>query len=133
MDTSLASRATSWPVTGLLLDALSRRDFGALEACLDPDIRFRALIPPGPFELTGAAAVAARFGVWFGGDDEFEVVDAGLGQLGSRMYARWRVRMWPAGHPERARTAEQHVFTSGGDRIVELDLLCSGFQAEDAR
>lgn len=130
--TSLTDRTHAWPVAGLLLDALTRRDFDAVQACLDERVRFRALVPSGAFELDGAASTAAKFGTWFGGDDEFEVVDAAIGQLGGRMYARWRVRMWPSGRPDHARTAEQHVFTTGTDRIATLDLLCSGFHAEVA-
>ena len=132
MTTSLPTRPHAWPVAGLLLDALTRRDFDALQACLDEGVRFRALVPPGPFQLDGAADTAARFGAWFGGDDHFEVADAAVGQLGARMYARWRVRMWPSGRPDQARVAEQHVFTTGNDRILTLDLLCSGFHAEVA-
>jgi hypothetical protein len=132
MTTTLTDRTHARPVAGLLLDALTRRDFDALHACLDEHVRFRALVPSGAFELDGAADTAAKFGRWFGGDDEFEVADAAIGQLGQRRYARWRVRMWPPGQPDHARSAEQHVFTTGNDRIVTLDLLCSGFHAEVA-
>lgn len=132
MTTTLTDRPHAWPVAGLLLDALTRRNFDAFQACLDESVRLRALVPSGPFQLDGAANTATRFATWFGGDDEFEVADAAIGQLGARMYARWRVRMWPAGHPDRARTAEQHVFTTGTERILTLDLLCSGFHAEVA-
>lgn len=120
-----------WPVVGLLLDALTRRDFDAFGACLAPDVRFRALVPRGPFELDSAAETSAKFRTWFGGDDLFEVVDASVGQLGTRLYARWRIRMFPPGKPEEARLAEQHIFTTGTERIESVDLLCSGFHREN--
>lgn len=123
---------TPWRTAGALLDAFSRRDFADLAACLAPDIRFRALVPPGPFDLGTPAEVAARFERWFGGEDEFEVVDATVGQVGSRMALRWRVRLWPPGHPASARIVEQHVYASGPDRITAMDLLCSGFHAENS-
>ena len=129
-DAHPAVNTSAWPVAGLLLAALNGRDFDAMKSLLAEDIRFRALIPPGPFELDTADATAARFSTWFGGEDDFELVDASLGQIGARIYARWRIRMSPAGRPDRSRIAEQHVFATGTDRITALDLLCSGFQRE---
>jgi hypothetical protein len=117
----------AWPVAGLFLDALTRRDFGALRSVLDDDISMRALVPPGPFELRTADAVAGKFGAWFGGPDDFELIDASIGEVGPRLYARWRVCMWPPGHPEESRVAEQHGFITGTATIESLDLLCSGF------
>ena len=121
----------SWPVAGILLDALTRRDFAGMGACFDDQVAFRALLPRGPIELDNAADVVARFTTWFGGEDTFEVLDASVGQIGSRLYARWKVRMTPVGAPEAARVAEQHVYTRGEDRITSLDLLCSGFHQEN--
>ena len=125
-----AHRETAWPVVGLLLDALTQRDFDAMHRLFADDVRFRALIPPGALELHTAEETAAKFRIWFGGEDEFEILDASLGQVGSRLYARWRVRMWPPGRPTESRIAEQHVFTTGNRRIETLDLLCSGFQMD---
>lgn len=132
MDTLITTRSHAWPVAGLLLDALRRRDFDALEECLDEQVRVRALVPSGAFELDGNTDAANRFRTWFGGDDGFEVTDAAFGRLGTRMYARWRIRMWPPGRPDQARTVEQHAFTTGENRIATLDLLCSGFHADVA-
>ncbi len=122
----------SQPVNELLVDALTRRDFAALEACLDEHVRFRALIPPGLVEHDNPADVAAPFAAWFGGGDTFEVVDTSTGQVGTKPYARWKVRMAPVGTPGLARIAEQHVYVTGGDRVESLDLLCSEFHRETA-
>lgn len=121
----------SWPVAGILLDALTRRDFAGMGACFDERVAFRALVPPGLIELDTADDVVARFTTWFGGEDTFEVLDASVGQIGGRLYARWKVRMTPSGAPENARVAEQHVYTRGEDKITALDLLCSGFHHEN--
>jgi hypothetical protein len=87
------------------------------------------LIPPGPFELTGAEETAAKFRQWFGDHDEFEVLDAAIGQVGARFYLRWRFRAARAGAA--AQIVEQHAFgTTTAEWIDSLDLLCSGFQAE---
>lgn len=121
--------ASSWPVAGRLLDAITRRDFDALASCLTPDVRFRGLVPRGPIASDTAAETAARFRTWFGGEEEFEVVDASIGQIGTRLYLRWRIRMWPAADPGAERLVEQHVFTTGVERVAALDLLCSGFHS----
>jgi hypothetical protein len=121
---------TAWPLVGLLLDALTHRDFDAMQSLFAADVRFRALIPPGTFELHTANEAAATFRSWFGGEDEFEILDASLGHVGTRLYARWLARMSPPGRPAESRTAEQHVFTTGTECIETIDLLCSGFQKE---
>ena len=128
MDICLTTPPPAWPAAASLLDAISRRDFPSLHLCLDPDVQLRALIPPGPLSAHGVDAVVATFTRWFGGDDVFQLVDAALGQVGGRLYARWRISLTPVGHPGQARVAEQHVFTSGDQRITAIDLLCSGFQ-----
>ena len=126
----MTHRETAWPVVDLLLDALTHRDFDAMQKLFADDVRFRALIPPGGIELHTAEETAAKFRSWFGGEGDFEILDASLGQVGSRLYARWRARMSPLGHPAESRVAEQHVFTTGSTRIETLDLLCSGFQMD---
>lgn len=126
---ALAS-TTGWPVSGRVIDALSRRDFGDLAGCLDADVRMRAVLPRAVLDLRSAEAVVAKFTDWFGGDDGFEVVDASAGVIGARQYVRWRVRMWPPDDPHAARVVEQHAFTRGTESLQCLDLLCSGFQAE---
>ena len=116
----------AWVVAGQFLDALTRRDFDALEACLDDGVRFRALVPRGPFELEGASGVTERFRFWFGDKTAFELLDAAIGQVGSRVYLRWRFAT-------EIGVVEQHAFATGRDRIESLDLMCSGFQVPDKR
>lgn len=125
-----AAPPTGWPVIGQLIDALSRRDFTGLAACLHDDVRLRAVLPRAVLDLCSAGEVAARFEQWFGGTDGFEVVDASAGMIGPRQYLRWRIRMWPSERPDQSRLVEQHVFTCGADHVESLDLLCSGFHAE---
>ncbi len=120
----------SEPALSLLVDALRQRDFDAMTALFADDVRFRAITPPGAFELHTAEETAATFRRWFGGEDELDIVDASLGQVGPRPYARWRAWMCPPGRPAESRVAEQHVFTTGTTRIETLDLLCSGFQRD---
>lgn len=119
-----------WPVGARLLEALSRRDFGAVGTCLDEGVHFRALLPPTVVDVDGPGAVVACFEKWFGGTDDFEVLDAEIGAMGPRLTLRWRIRMSPPGAPHEGRVAEQHVFATVRERVEVLDLLCSGFVSE---
>lgn len=65
---------SSPPILGSFVDRLAVRDFGGLAACLDPDVRLRAIIPPGPEEHQGRAAAAGRFRDWFADVVSFELV-----------------------------------------------------------
>ncbi|MEV6060487.1 nuclear transport factor 2 family protein [Nocardia asteroides] len=126
---TLPRRSTESPVDQAFLAALIRRDFSAMTACLSPDVRLRGLIPPGPFDATGAEPVIERFRGWFGGPDTFAVVDSGREPRGGKLALHWLVRMVPAHDPGAARIAEQRVFlTVDHDRITSIDLLCSGWQ-----
>ena len=122
-------RPQAWSVAGVLLDGLSNRDFDLMEACMAPDVRFRCLLPPGPMEVIGADRAIGHFRRWFGGSDAFEVLDASVGQVGPRIYLRWRVTMYPVDAPTDERVVEQHLFTTGNEVIRTLDLLCSGFHS----
>jgi hypothetical protein len=114
-------------VGGLFIEALARRDLAALADCLQPDVRLRALLPRGPVELTGREEVAGWFRSLFGGPEGFELADATVGEVGPRLYMRWRVSLTTPGLSGPRRLVEQHVFAASGDRISALDLLCSGF------
>ena len=120
---------TGWAVAGAFLEGFAGRDFDALAQCLDPDIRFRALIPPGAIDVTGVDDTVGRFRHWFGADT-FELVDASVGRVGDRVALSWRVRTSPPGDPTAVKIVEQRMFAAAGDRIHSIDLLCSGFQAE---
>jgi hypothetical protein len=119
-----------WPIAGLFLDALARRDFGAMTACLAPDVHFRALVPPGGLDSSGPDATISHFRRWFDGKPGFEIVDASIGQVGPRLYLRWRVRVAAPGDPDSALLVEQHVFVTATTHIESVDLLCSGFQPD---
>src|SRR4029453_4497099 len=60
-----------------LITALAQRDFPQLANTLTPDVRMRALIPPGPIEVLGPEAVAAKFSSWFADTGGFGVICSG--------------------------------------------------------
>lgn len=136
IDIETRDRRTSarWAVGGLFLEALAARDFGALTATLGPAVRFRALLPPGPVQQEGAEHVAGAFRSWFGAAEDFELVDATVGEVGGRLHLAWRIRLRPApfGIGEGWHVIEQQGYADAGDTIARLDLLCSGFHAEPA-
>ena len=95
--------------------------------CLDPAVRLRALLPRGPVELAGREEVAGWFRFLFGGPEGVELADATVGEVGPRLYLRWRLDLTAPESSGPSHSVEQHVFADGGERIGALDLLCSGF------
>ena len=115
-----------------LVAALAHRDFGRLAGTLAPDVRMRALIPPGSVELSGAEPAAARFALWFGESNELELIHSGSDEVGDRLHVFYRLRVKRLGDP--SKIVEQHLFCALDDgRITALDLVCSGFRPDAAR
>ena len=121
-----------WSVGGVFLEALASRDFDKLAETLASDVRFRAMLPPGPMNWEGAETVSSVFGSWFGDADEFELVDATVGEVGGRLHLAWRLRLRPAPFDigDGWHVIEQQAYADACDAIDALDLLCSGFHAE---
>jgi hypothetical protein len=121
-----------WSVGGVFLEALANRDYRRMASTLAPEVRFRAMLPPGPMDQAGRVTVADTFGSWFGTADEFEVVDAAVGEVGGRLHLSWRLRVRPApfGIGDGWHVIEQQAYADTGDSIESLDLLCSGFRPE---
>ena len=72
----MARRSSATDLGDALVAALAERDFDRLAGTLAPDVRMRALIPPGPIDLSGAKPAAARFATWFGETDGLELLDS---------------------------------------------------------
>jgi len=121
-----------WSVGGLFLEALANRDYARMATTLGATVRFRALLPPGLMEWEGPHAVCEAFSSWFGGADEFELVDATVGEVGRRLHLSWRIRVRPApvGIGGGWHVIEQQGYADAADSIETLDLLCSGFNPE---
>jgi hypothetical protein len=116
-----------------LLEGLAVQDFARLGDALTTDVRLRALLPGGPKEWAGAEAIAAQFACWFGDTEEFELVDAGIGEVGDRMHVHWRLRLRAERLGVGWFTVEQQAYAKTADdgRIARLDLLCTGYRPED--
>ena len=115
------------------VEALARRDFGAVEATLSPAVRFRGLLPSGAMECEGSGAVVERLTAWFGAAEQFEVQEASAQPVADRMRGQYRFRLRP--HPFVPESGwhviEQVAFCEIADgKIAALDLLCTGFRPE---
>jgi hypothetical protein len=132
--TDETSTSARWAVGGLFLEALATRDYERLATTLGPAVRFRALLPPGPMEWQGPESVTDAFRSWFGGAEDFELVDATVGEIGGRLHLSWRIRVRPApfGIGEGWHVIEQQGYADAIDSIETLDLLCSGFHPDRA-
>jgi hypothetical protein len=109
--------------------ALTERDYSRLATTLAPNVRMRALIPPGPVEISGQEAASAKFSSWFGGVEDLEVVSSGSEAIADRLHVYYRLRVKKPG--DVWKLVEQHLLCAlDGDRITALDLICSGFRPD---
>jgi hypothetical protein len=118
-----------------VLDAVGRRDFAGLAAALHEDVHLRALLPGGFSEWHGPAGVTTAFSGWFDGFEDYELVEADVGEVGRRWHLAWRLRVRDEPTAERPLLVDQHVYAdvAADGQIVGLSLLCSGFWRERAR
>jgi hypothetical protein len=123
--------APRWSIAGSFIEGLATRDYEMLAASLDDDVRFRALLPPGPSEWHGRTDVTDVFRSWYADADRFDVIDATVGEVAGRLQMTWRVRLRPAPFDKGDgwHLIEQHAFADITDTIESLDLVCSGFRA----
>jgi hypothetical protein len=114
-----------------LVTALAQRDFPRLADVLAPDVRMRALLPPGPIELSGADAAAAKFSAWFADAEEFELVRSGSDAIADRVHVFYRLRVKKPGDVRKI--VEQHLLCAfDGEGISAIDLVCTGFRPTEA-
>ncbi len=120
---------------GSFLEGLAAQDFAELGGALAADACLRALLPSGLREWAGAEAIAHRFARWFGDTQDFELVEAAVGEVGGRLHLHWRVRLRAERLGSGWFTVEQQAYadTDDGGRIVWLDLLCTGYRPEGDR
>jgi hypothetical protein len=122
----------AFALAGSFLEGLAAQDFTRLGDALTADARLRALLPKGLREWTGAEAIAGAFARWFGATEDFELVEATVGEVGGRLHMHWRVRLRAERLGTGWFTVEQQAYadTAAGGRIARLDLLCTGYRSE---
>ena len=74
----------------------------------------------------------AQFARWFGDTEDFELIEATVGEVGGRLHLHWRLRLQAERLGAGWFTVEQQAYadTADGGRIARLDLLCTGYRAE---
>jgi len=109
-----------------LIDAVAAQDATAIAACFADDVEFRALIPPGLRERSGAVETASLIAGWFADSTELGLVDATTDEVEDRLHIAYRFQGVEEGEPY---LVEQHLYCSvEADGIKRADLLCSGFR-----
>jgi TusA-related sulfurtransferase len=109
--------------------ALAGRDSMRLQACFQPDVRLRALVPPGLQESEGFAAVTARLESWFGAAESIEILRKDVYHVANRLHVRYRFREhYSDGDSE---IIEQDAYCNVREGLIEaIDILCSGHLPE---
>lgn len=109
--------------------ALADRDSKGLQACFHPDVRLRALVPPGFQESSGLAAVLARLESWFGAAESIEILRKDVYHVANRLHVRYRFREhYSDGESE---IIEQDAYCDVRQGLIEaIDFLCSGHLPE---
>ena len=85
-------------LAGSFVEGLAAQDFAELGGALAADACLRALLPSGLREWAGAEAIARVFARWFGDTEDFELVEASVGEVGGRLHLQWQLRLRPTVH-----------------------------------
>ena len=95
-----------------LVAAIAARDWDEIEQSFTQDVRFRALIPPGPIEQLGAVDATATILGWFEGCDHLDLVGSAVSVVGDRLHVWYRLTGTEAG---KEFVVEQQVFAGVAD------------------
>ena len=114
------------PIGTRYAEAVATQDASAIAACFTPEVEFRALVPPGLRERTGAPEAAAMVAGWFADSTELQLVASETEELGDRIHIAYRFEGIENGEPY---VVEQHLYCTLVDGLIARgDLLCSGFR-----
>ena len=109
-----------------LVRAIAEQDEAALSECFAADAEFRALIPRGLRERSGAVEAASLISQWFGDSTELHLLDSDSEEIGDRLHFSYRFAGVEEGEPY---LVEQQLYCTVRDgKIARADLLCSGFR-----
>lgn len=137
--TTTAPTGTSTPVdvprftvAGAFLEALAEQDFAGIAATVSSTAGLRALLPSGLKEWSGREQIGAAFARWFGDTEQFQLLEAVIGDVGPRLHLHWRLRLRAARLGDGWFVVEQQVYadTDRHGLISQIRLLCSGYCPE---
>jgi hypothetical protein len=108
----------------LMVEASAAADRELLAACMARDVRLRALLPSGPEEHHGRAAVTDRILRWTPRDGPIEVSQLDVTPCAHRVQLTSSFRI---ARPSGATLQRQHAFVDvSSEGIAAIDLVCSG-------
>lgn len=114
------------------LEALTQRDFTALEELLAADVWLRALLPRHLDEHYGSGETATAFRSWYGAAQAFEAIAVDHDNVIGKERIRYRFMLRPDWAPETWHVIEQSAFLSIKDGLIrKIDLVCTGFLPVD--
>ena len=117
------------PVGQSFLESLAAQDFDRLETLFTPQVRFRALVPPGVREGQTAGEATSWLRRWFGDADDLQVLQAAADLVFDRLYLCYRLRSHDTANGWRV--VEQQAYCDVQDGcIADMWLLCSGFRPD---
>jgi hypothetical protein len=120
---------TAAAVGETLVEAIAARDEAAIAACFTPDAQFRALVPRGLRERSGATDAAALINGWLESVTELRLVDSRAEEVADRLHVAYRLHVVEDGKPF---VVEQQWYCKLADGLIErADLVCSGFRPRD--
>jgi hypothetical protein len=127
--TDRAGEPPRFSVAGMFLEALARRDFTAMAHTLADTASLQALVPRGLKLWDSADLVAPAFAGWFDNLDDYELVEAVIGETGQRLHLSWRARVRGERLGDGWFVVEQDMYadTDPTGRLTDLRLLCSGY------
>jgi ketosteroid isomerase-like protein len=126
--------APHFATAGVVLEALTVRDFARLASAVEPDGTMDALVPSGLRSCCGRQEIRTAFEDWFGDTEEFHVADASVGNVGPVLQLRWRLVVRKPSRGDGQLVVEQQAFArmSESGLVQRLSLVCSGFQVADS-
>ena len=129
----MSPEVPQFALAGPFLEGLAAQDFGRIGKVLTDDVKLRALLPGGLRQWTGAETIAAAFATWFGDTEDFELLEATVGEVGGRLHLHWRLRLQAERLGPGWFIVEQQAYADAGagGRIGRLDLLCTGYRPEN--
>ena len=120
----------SYSLAERLVAGIAALDQGAIASCFAAEAHFRALIPSGLRERTGATDAAALIHSWFKDSTVLDLADTKAAVVGDRLLIAYRFEGVEEGAPY---VVEQHLTCVVVDeKIARADLLCSGFRPRES-
>jgi TusA-related sulfurtransferase len=109
------------------VEALTARDFKALEQLFQPGVHFQGLVPSGLRNGATASEAVGWLQRWFGDKDTIDILQSGIEMVQDVLSLHYRLRV----HDRYSgwQVIEQNAYAVLEDgKIAVMRLVCSGFQ-----